>query len=101
MVFVMIQLISRITMILLPLVFTTDYTVVIRMLARYPEDADQGSSEEEDLDRRNVVREARYVKIATTFTSFVLHFHHREMTITLMITSSQSVFHSHHLHHCH
>lgn len=27
--------------------------------AWYPEDADQGSSEEEDLDRRNVVREAR------------------------------------------
>ena len=30
---------------------------------RYPEDADHGSSEEEDFDRRNVVREARLVKI--------------------------------------
>ena len=59
-------------MILLLLVFTTDYTVVIKMLARYPEDADQGSSEEEDLDRRNVVREARYVEIATIFTLFVM-----------------------------
>ena len=63
-------------MILLLLVFTTDYTVVIKMLARYPEDADQGSSEEEDLDRRNVVREARYVEIATTFISFVLRNHY-------------------------
>ena len=63
-------------MILLLLVFTTDYRVVIRMLARYPEDADQGSSEEEDLDRRNVVREARYVEIATTFISFVLRNHY-------------------------
>ena len=101
MVFVIIQLMSRIMIILLLSVFTTDYRVVIKMITRYPEDADQGSSEEEDLDRRNVVREARYVEIATTFTSFVLHFHHREMTITLMITSSQSVFLSHHLHHCH
>ena len=72
MVFVINQLISRITVILLLLVLTTDYTVVIRMITRYPEDADQGSSEEEDLDRRNVVREARYVEIATTFTSFVI-----------------------------
>ena len=46
------------------------------MLARYPEDADQGSSEEEDLDRRNVVREARYVEIATIFISFVLRNHY-------------------------
>ena len=30
---------------------------------RYPEDADQGSPEEEDFDRRNVVREARLSKI--------------------------------------
>ena len=30
---------------------------------RYPEDADQGSPEEEDFDRRNVVREARLFKI--------------------------------------
>ena len=58
-------------MIFLLLVFTTDYTVVIRMIARYPEDADQGSSEEEDLDRRNVVREARYVEIVTNFTVFI------------------------------
>ena len=69
MVFVIIRLISKITMILLLRVFTTDYTVVIKMITRYPEDADQGSSEEEDLDRRNVVREARYVEIVTTFTS--------------------------------
>ena len=71
------------------------------MLARYPEDADQGSSEEEDLDRRNVVREARYVEIATTFISFVLRNHYFVSWITLMITSSQSVFLSHHLHRCH
>ena len=56
-------------MVLLLPVLTTDYTVVIRMITRYPEDADQGSSEEEDLDRRNVVREARYVEIVTIFTS--------------------------------
>ena len=49
--------------------FSFHNLVVIQMLARYPEDADQGSSEEEDLDRRNVVREARYVEIVTTFTS--------------------------------
>ena len=71
------------------------------MLARYPEDADQGSPEEEDLDRRNVVREARYVEIATTFISFVLRNHYFVSWITLMITSSQSVFLSHHLHRCH
>ena len=88
-------------MILLLLVLTTDYTVVIRMITRYPEDADQGSSEEEDLDRRNVVREARYVEIATTFISFVLRNHYFVSWITLMITSSQSVFLSHHLHRCH
>ena len=63
-------------MILLLLVLTTDYTVVIKMITRYPEDADQGSSEEEDLDRRNVVREARYVEIATIFILFVLRNHY-------------------------
>ena len=57
--------------ILLLSVFTTDYRVVIKMITRYPEDADQGSSEEEDLDRRNVVREARYVEIVTIFTVFI------------------------------
>ena len=33
---------------------------------RYPEDADHGSPEEEDFDRRNVVREARLVTATIT-----------------------------------
>ena len=36
-------------------------TMVVNAKSRYPEDADQGSPEEEDFDRRNVVREARLV----------------------------------------
>ena len=66
-------------------------TMVLNAKSRYPEDADQGSPEEEDFDRRNVVREARLAQIIITIIIMITIIIKTIMTVTIMIIKTITI----------